>query len=335
MRGKYFTRKDNLELRCNLCPHYCMLEPGEKGKCSVRRNSGGNIVTDAYNNVSALAIDPIEKKPLYHFYPGKNILSAGSFGCNMTCLFCQNHDISQPSGLIIDKRSRMITAVDIIKKASGIMNNIGIAFTYNEPVVWHEFMSDIAEEAKKVNMKTVMVSNGYINSGPLDDLLPLIDAFNIDLKAFNNDFYRKYTGSTLKPVLNSIRQIKESGKHLEITFLIIPGHNDDSKEFERCISWMADTLGKETILHLSRYFPSYSFTAPVTPFSTMENFYRIASDKLDFVYPGNINMPGIMNTVCPGCGNIITERSGYQVNHLNTVDGKCSECGKQIYDNFI
>jgi pyruvate formate lyase activating enzyme len=300
----------------------------------VRHNIDGSLQTDVYENVSALALDPLEKKPLYHFYPGRQILSIGSFGCNMSCSFCQNFEISQPSAAIMNSRRNTVGSAEILHQARQIKSNIGLAFTYNEPVVWFEFMLEMAESAGREGLSTVMISNGFVNREPMKDLLEHIDAFNIDLKAFNNDFYRKYTGSSLKPVLNTLTDINSAGKHLEITFLVIPGYNDDTDEFRECIAWINDKLGPDTPLHLSRYFPNYNFSAPPTPEATLRELFSLAKEKLNFVYPGNINIEGIMDTVCPDCGAVITSRSAYRIKHLNTQDGSCSECGRLIYKYF-
>lgn len=334
MKVAYFTSVGEDIVRCTLCPHNCRLKPGETGKCKVRHNIDGNLQTDVYANVSALALDPIEKKPLYHFYPGRQILSVGSFGCNMSCSFCQNFEISQPSAAVMNRRKNTISPAEILRQAGQVKSNIGLAFTYNEPVVWFEFMMDMAERAKKEGLSTVMISNGFVNRAPLRDLLEVIDAFNIDLKAFNDDFYRKYTGSALKPVMNTLKDIHSAGKHLEITFLVVPGYNDDTKEFRECVSWILDKLGPDIPLHLSRYFPNYNFSAPPTPEATLRELFYIAKEKLNFVYPGNIDIDGIMATVCPDCNTEITSRSAYRIKHLNTEDGSCSKCGRLIYKYF-
>jgi len=334
MNVAYFKSLGEGMVRCTLCPHNCRLGSGETGKCGVRHNINGSLQTDVYENVSALALDPVEKKPLYHFYPGRQILSVGSFGCNMSCSFCQNFEISQPSTAVMNRRKNTISSAEIVRQAGQTESNIGLAFTYNEPVVWFEFMLEMAEMAVKEGLSTVMISNGFVNRPPLKDLLEVIDAFNIDLKAFNNDFYRNLTGSALKPVLNTLKDIHSAGKHLEITFLVIPGYNDDSKEFRECIAWIADNLGHDTPLHLSRYFPNYNFSAPPTPEATLRELFYMAREKLNFVYPGNINIDGIMDTVCPDCNTVITSRSAYRIKHINTEDGSCSACGRQIYKYF-
>jgi pyruvate formate lyase activating enzyme len=213
--------------------------------------------------------------------------------------------------------------------------NIGIAFTYNEPIIWFEFMRDVAVAAKKEGLFTVMVSNGYVNSGPLNEITEFIDAFNIDLKAFNDTFYKKLTGAGLEPVKKSLKQIASSGKHLEITSLIIPGRNDDVKEMALQSEWIAGELGKDIPFHLSRYFPMYKRDDPSTPEGSLKKLFDIASEKLEYVYLGNDQSDSGKNTTCPQCDTIVTIRSGYRTEVVNLdVEGKCTRCGNQIYRYF-
>jgi pyruvate formate lyase activating enzyme len=326
------TKKTDDKLECQLCPHYCNLSEGKTGICGVRKNTGEEIRLMTYGVLSGYSLDPVEKKPLYHFFPGHNILSIGSFGCNMRCDFCQNYHISQkvPENLVPEKPIRKI-----IEDAQYADKNIGIAFTYNEPIIWFEYMRDVAEIAKKEGLYTVMVSNGYINREPLKELIEYIDAFNIDLKAFNDSFYRKLTGAKLEPVKNCLVDIAKSGKHLEITTLVIPGLNDDEKEMDLQASWIAGELGKETPFHLSRYFPTYKRDTPSTPEGSLKKLFDIASENLDYVYMGNSHSITGQNTVCSGCGTEVTIRSGYNIRHINLdEEGKCTCCGKIIYRNF-
>jgi pyruvate formate lyase activating enzyme len=251
----------------------------------------------------------------------------------MRCDFCQNYHISQniPGNRISEKQ------IDrIINDSLNAGNNIGVAFTYNEPVIWFEFMRDVAEKVKNKGMHTVMVSNGFVNPGPLEAITEFIDAFNIDLKAFKNNFYRKLTGSELEPVKKTLRQIAHSGKHLEVTTLIIPGENDDEKEMELQTKWMADELGKDIPFHLSRYFPTYKRNNPPATEGSLKKLFEIASEKLDYVYLGNIHTGSGQNTTCPECGTTVTIRSVYETETVNLDnEGKCTGCGKQIYRNFI
>jgi pyruvate formate lyase activating enzyme len=326
------TKKTGDKLECTLCPHYCKLGVGKTGICGVRKNTGEKIELITYGVLSGYALDPVEKKPLYHFFPGHNILSIGSFGCNMRCDFCQNFHISQkvPESLVPEK-----PITRIIQDALSAEKNIGIAFTYNEPIISFEYMRDVALSAKKEGFYTVMVSNGYVNSEPLDAILDYIDAFNIDLKAFNNSFYKKLTGADIEPVKNSLKKIARSGKHLEITTLIIPGLNDDEKEMELQSLWMASELGKDVPFHLSRYFPKFKRDNPPTPEDTLTRLFDIASSNLNYVYLGNSSLTFGQNTKCKNCGAEVTIRSGYKTELINLdQNGKCTCCGNLVYKNF-
>jgi pyruvate formate lyase activating enzyme len=325
-------KRNNEKIECLLCPHYCKLMPGKTGICGVRKNTGDKIELLTYGVISGYSLDPVEKKPLYHFFPGQNILSIGSFGCNMKCDFCQNFHISQeiPESLLPDS-----TPDKIVKDALAIEKNIGIAFTYNEPVIWFEFMRDVAEIIKEKGLSTVMISNGFVNSEPLNEIIKFIDAFNIDLKAFNNNFYRQLTGAEIEPVKNSLKQIASSGKHLEITTLIISGQNDDEREMASLSEWIAGELGKDVPLHLSRYFPMYKRDDPSTSEGTLKRLFDIAAGNLDYVYLGNIQSNTGQNTLCPRCGSIVTIRSGYKTGLVNLdKEGKCTSCGNLVYRHF-
>ncbi len=317
---------------CLLCPHFCRITSGNSGICGVRKNTGNKIELQTYGVLSGYSLDPVEKKPLYHFFPGYNILSAGSFGCNMRCDFCQNYHISQniPKSMI-----RNISPEKLAEDATSSERNIGLAFTYNEPVIWFEFMRDAAIEVKKAGMYTVMVSNGFVNPEPLEEIISFIDAFNIDLKAFNNDFYRTLTGSDIEPVKEGLKQISRSGKHLEITTLIIPGHNDNEREMSMEAEWISGELGKNVPLHLSRYFPMYKREEHPTSEDTIERLAGIASGSLDHVYTGNSQTGSRQNTSCPVCGKTVTVRSGYRTQLLNLDDnGTCTGCGNIVYKYF-
>lgn len=322
--------KDRLE--CLLCPHYCKLAVGSTGICGVRKNTGDKIELTTYGIISGYSLDPIEKKPLYHFFPGYNILSIGSFGCNMRCDFCQNYHISQevPESLKAD-----VTTNKIIRDAMTLDKNIGLAFTYNEPAIWFEYIRDVAGIVRKEGLFTVMVSNGFVNSGPLTEITEFIDAFNIDLKAFNETFYRRLTGSGIDPVKNTLKQIAGSGRHLEITTLIIPGENDDEKEMEAQTRWMATELGEEVPFHISRYFPRYRRYNLSTTEGSLEKLYNIAAKNLKHVYIGNSGSEFGQDTLCPSCGTLVTKRSGYRIKLLNLdYKGNCSLCGYAIYPQF-
>jgi len=321
--------QENDSIRCTVCTNSCLISPGERGTCGVRENRDGKISLVTYGIISGYAIDPIEKKPLYHYFPGSSILSVGSYGCNLKCDFCQNYHISQHAEA---EASPTLSPEGLIREALRSRGNIGIAYTYNEPVVWYEYVVDCARLAAAGGLRNVMVTNGYINPLPLAELIRVIDAFNVDLKGFNNDFYRRYTGATLKPVLEAIKTIASAGRHLEITTLIIPGLNDSDDEMRREAEWIAENAGTGVPLHLSRYFPTYRRTDPPTSPETILRLREIAEEYLDFVYTGN--MPGSeagSDTICPACNSVVIKRSGYSVKVKGLTDeGRCSRCNKEI-----
>ena len=315
-------------VECNLCPHNCRIREGKPGICKVRFNFGGELVTMAYNQVAAIHVDPIEKKPLYHFYPGKNILSIGETGCNFQCSFCQNYSISQCSPENFSGFVNLSSA-QIIEKAVNLTDNIGIAYTYNEPFTFYEFMFDCAKLAHSRGLLNVVVSNGFVNSEPLKKILPFIDAFNIDLKAFNNEFYKKLVKGKLQPVLESLKIIAHSGKHLEITNLVIPDKNDNITEFEEMVKWISDEAGPDRPLHLSRYYPAFKMDTPPTPSHSLEKFYNIASRHLNYVYLGNVADPERSSTYCPRCSALLIKRDHYTP-ILNIKGKSCPECGYPV-----
>jgi len=330
MKEARFYQSEKGKVKCTLCPHYCILNDGKTGSCKVRKNMGGKLISENYEQLCSMHSDPVEKKPLYHFYPGRNILSVGSVGCNLHCKFCQNWEISQ-SGADYSIPLKTFPANNIVEKALLEKDNIGIAYTYNEPTVWYEYMLEIAILAHEQGLKNVMVTNGFINPEPLRELMPFIDAFSIDLKAFTNDFYKELTSAKLEPVLNSIKQIKAAGKHLEITNLVITNRNDHNDEFKEMVDWIADEIGKDAVLHISKYFPTYKMSEIATPDKTLLEFYKIASNKLDYVYLGNMRSNKGQNTYCPNCHSLVIERSGYftDTNGLK-ANGKCMNCNKSI-----
>jgi pyruvate formate lyase activating enzyme len=303
-----------------------VLKNGQTGVCKVRSNENGKLYTHVYNKIAALGIDPIEKKPLYHFYPGKNILSIGEVGCNMHCTFCQNHRISQCLATEF-KEFQEITSEEIVNEALKTYHNIGIAYTYNEPFTFYEFLLDTARLTRENGLRNVVVSNGYINPEPLYKLIPLIDAFNIDLKAFSKEFYKKQTKSNIEPVLESLKIIAQSKAHLEITTLIIPGLNDSPKEFEAMVNWISTELGIGVPLHLSRYFPQFELNIQPTPIKKLEILYEIATKYLSYVYLGNVTDDKKSSTYCTVCGNALITRSGYHTSNEGLdAHGNCVNC---------
>jgi pyruvate formate lyase activating enzyme len=332
--ARYQEPMHRYQLQCNLCPHFCLIGEGKTGRCHVRENVEGDLYLKTYGIVSSTNFDPIEKKPLYHFYPGKIIFSIGSFGCNLKCRFCQNWEISQaaPANL---QRMRKYAPEELVAMARGRRDNIGIAFTYNEPTVWFEFMADIAQQSKAVGLKNVMITNGFINPEPLAELLDVIDAFNVDLKAFSDDFYRTQTLSKLEPVKDALRQIRRSGKHLEITNLIVTGLNDNSATFTEMIKWIAGELGNDTILHLSRYFPNYRLSQPPPSIGSLNDLYEIAKTYLNHVYLGNVQNFEGQNTHCPECNQVLITRRRHDAKVVGiSGNNACVNCGCPINGCF-
>lgn len=275
-----------MKLECEICPHHCKLEEGQLGFCRGRINRRGQVVSENYGKLTALALDPIEKKPLYHYYPGSRILSIGSYGCNMSCPFCQNCDISMVGSKEIGYQET--TCEELVQKAMLLKSkgNIGIAYTYNEPLIGYEFVHDCAERMKDAGLKNVVVSNGYINQEPLLKLLPLIDAFNIDLKGFTEDYYQKLKGD-LATVMKNIELIAAKC-HVEVTTLIVPGENDSEEEMEELSGWLA-SVNPEIPLHISRFFPRFRYKDKAsTPVEQVFRLAEIARRKLKNVYEGNV-----------------------------------------------
>jgi len=328
MESQFYIKTDSGGVECHLCPHNCKIKSERLGICNTRLNRNGVLESVQWGVIATSALDPIEKKPLYHFYPGKMIYSIGGYGCNLRCIFCQNFEISQfvPQNVA---DLRIVSPSDVVLKAKIHPNNIGIAFTYNEPIISYEYMLETATLAKHEGLKSVMVSNGYINEAPLSNLIEVIDAFNIDLKSFTDEFYRKIAGGSLKPVLKSLKAIRKSGKHLEITFLIIPKLNDNSDDAKAMFEWVANELGEHTILHLSRYHPAHLLDNPPTPDETLTKFYNLAKEDLQYVYLWNTHSKLMgNNTYCPKCSNLSIEREGFHASIVGlNPNGYCIVCG--------
>lgn len=281
MEARYYEVKANKSVRCTLCPHYCLIGPNALGRCDVRQNIEGKLMTHNYGCLSAVAFDPIEKKPLREFEPGSQILSIGSCGCNFTCDFCQNWKIAQAR-----PQTQFVTVEELITLMQSRPDNVGMAYTYNEPTVFYEFVLDTAKAVRELGYKNVIVSNGYINLEPLKALLPYIDAFNIDLKAFNDDFYNGICTGSLLPVMETIKSIYGHA-HLEITVLLIDGQNSDDGELESLFKWLAE-LDETIPIHLSRYFPAHKMTVPATKMETLLKAKNLAERYLNSVYLGNV-----------------------------------------------
>ena len=305
-------------VRCELCPHRCRIGEGGRGICGVRRNVAGTLRAESYGHLSAIAVDPIEKKPLYHFHPGRSILSIGSIGCNFRCTFCQN------AHLVEGNAPLQRVAIDDLLRAAQAENSVGIAFTYNEPTIGFEFVRDCARAFRDAGLKNVLVTNGYVNPEPLAELLPLIDAMNIDLKSMKPDYYRRLCGGTLEPVLDTIRAASKA-THVELTTLLVTGENDSDADIRAVVDFVAG-VDPEMPLHFSRYFPMHRMTAPPTPPDRLESAFAIASKQLRYVYVGNIGLPGTSDTHCPACGRTVVRRDGYRTEATGLSGNRCAGC---------
>jgi len=323
------------KVQCLACSHYCMITEGKRGICQTRENKGGKLYVLTYGNISALHVDPIEKKPLYHFYPGTEVLSLGTVGCNFRCSFCQNWDISQypreHSGEIIGQN---YTPEEIVDYA--LAHHIpSIAYTYNEPAIFFEFTYDVARLAHKKGLNNVYVSNGYESKEALEMIHPYLDAINIDLKSFREKFYVEVCGGHLQPVLDTIQRCKKYGIWQEITTLIIPGYNDRAEEL-RDIAEFIVSVDPTIPWHISRFFPQYKMMdISPTPFATLEKAYEIGKKAgLHYVYVGNIETGKYESTYCKQCGAMLIERKGYGVEMMYEKGGKCPQCHTQMEGIF-
>ncbi len=306
--ASYYTvlSHNGKKLRCDLCPHHCILTDGKSGICLARKNIGGKLYALTYLRPVSIAVDPIEKKPLFHFYPGSTIYSLGPSGCTFKCSFCQNCDISQH---LITGREHTIESIVDETAESG---SIGIAYTYSEPYTWFESIMDIAPRIKSRGLKNVMVTNGFMEDKPLEQLLEYVDAMNIDIKSMNPEFYHRLCKGSLDPVLQTCIRAKKKC-HLEITTLLIPGENDTEEEIHRLTEFIAQNLGKDTPLHFSRYFPRYKLQVPPTSFDSLAMAKKIAESQLHYVYIGNVPGQSESETYCHNCKAILIRRDGYSV----------------------
>ncbi len=319
----YWEATGEGRVHCLLCPHGCRLAESEEGRCRVRRNVEGKLRSLNYSRVSSTSWDPVEKKPLFHFHPGSPILSLGTLGCNLSCAFCQNWEISQGGA-----GTRSLTPDDAVELAKREPKNLGIAYTYNEPFIWYEFVLETAMLAREAGLKNVLVTNGYVNEAPLRELLPYIDAMNIDVKSMSEGFYRELCRARAAPARRTAETARESGCHIEITNLVIPNWNDRQEDIQAVIDWVAG-LGRDVPLHFSRYHPDYKLTEPPTPPETLLRAREMAREKLDYVYIGNLGGVG-EDTVCPSCGKVAVERRGFTVSRVAVKDGRCESCGADI-----
>jgi pyruvate formate lyase activating enzyme len=322
----YYRIRKNRDAACLLCPQACIIAQGKTGICRTRTLEGGALRLTNYGRYTSLGVDPIEKKPLYHFHPGRDILSIGGLGCNLRCSFCQNWSISHGSA-----PTRAITPEQLAQQAADAgPRNVGVAFTYNEPLIWFEFIRDCAPLLKARGMKTVLVSNGFINPEPFAELAPHINAMNIDLKSFSDAFYQEHCGARLEPVKKTIAAAVNARVWVEVTTLVIPGLNDSPGELDAAAQWLA-SVSPDIPLHLSRYFPNYEMQRPATPLDTMARAYDIAQKHLNYVYLGNVGDPTRSRTLCPECGATAIARAGYNTDTSGLASGMaCAACGARI-----
>jgi len=328
--ASFFSVLDGKEVRCNLCPHQCRIAEGKRGLCGVRENRDGGLYSLVYGRAVAANVDPIEKKPLFHFQPGSLSFSLATVGCNMKCRHCQNSEISQmptDRGRIEGRELSPEQAV----AAAGRAGCGSISYTYTEPTVYYEYASDIAREAVKVGLKNVVVTNGYIRPEPLKEIGPWLHGANVDLKSYRDSFYRDICKARLQPVLDTLQLMRSLGIWVEVTTLLIPGRNDEEEELRDLARFIVG-LGPEVPWHVSAFHPTYRMTdRPRTSGSSLRRAREIGmAQGLLFVYTGNIPGDKGESTYCPQCGSCVIERYGFQVTSRNMEQGKCNGCGQEI-----
>jgi pyruvate formate lyase activating enzyme len=332
--ARFTTPIPNGRLRCLLCPRDCRLAEGQSGFCFIRQNQSGRMVSLGYGRSTGFASDPVEKKPLNHFFPGIQVLSFGTAGCNLGCRFCQNWDISKAR--LTERRSAEVTPAEVVDLAIA-QGCPGIAFTYNDPVTWAEFAIDVAREARRRGLKTVFVTAGYVGEAAREELFAEMDAANVDLKAFTERFYSKMTLSHLAPVLETLEWLaRKTRVWTEVTNLMIPGQNDDPAETRALSEWIRDHMGPETPLHFTAFHPDYKMTdLHPTPPNTLREARRIAREVgLSHVYTGNVHDADGQTTWCPGCGLALIERDWHAVREYRLEDGACPRCRRPLAGRF-
>jgi pyruvate formate lyase activating enzyme len=333
--ARFWTRLEDGRLRCDICPRACQLHEGQRGLCFVRAAGLKGMVLTTYGRSSGFCVDPIEKKPLNHFLPGTPILSFGTAGCNLTCKFCQNWDISKARDF--DKLSAKATP-ERIALAARQTGARSVAFTYNDPVIFHEYAIDAAKACHALGIQAVAVTAGYVNPAPRAEFYAHMDAANVDLKAFTEDFYHRLCTAHLDPVLDTLRWLaRESQTWVEVTTLLIPGQNDGDEEIQRLAAWMAREMGPHVPLHFSAFHPDWKMPdTPATPPATLARARKLAmAEGLDFVYTGNVHDPEGGSTWCPSCKKLLIERDWYQLGAWNlNPDASCRFCGHIIAGRF-
>jgi pyruvate formate lyase activating enzyme len=320
----------NQKVQCELCPRACIIEPGQSGDCRVRVNIDGVLRSVVYGYPCSINIDPIEKKPLFHFLPGTQILSLATVGCNLHCLNCQNWEISQANP---EESTAASYSPERVVALARQHNCPSIAYTYTEPIAYYEYAYDTSRLGRQAGLRNVLVTAAYCNTQPWRRLLEVTDAARVDLKGMSDDFYRKFCSGTVRPVQQCLIDAVAMGVHVEVINLIIPTLNDKPEEIRHLARWVKTNLGSDIPLHFSRFFPQYKMQhLPPTPLATLDTARQIALEEgLYYVYIGNIRSPQGENTYCPGCHKLLIERQGYVVVANNLKDGCCPGCGKKIY----
>lgn len=318
----YFDRLPDRMVQCRLCPADCKLKPGQYGICRCRVNDNGILKTTNFGETVTVALDPIEKKPLYHFLPGADIISIGANGCNFSCRHCQNWQISQ------EKSNTFFISPQQLAAVGAQRGSIGVAYTYTEPMIWYEYILEAGPYIREAGLVNVLVTNGYINLEPLTRLLPLVDAFNIDLKGMRPEFYTHVCKGRLEPVLEVIRLVAASRAHLELTNLVIPGHNDTEDDFHKLGEFIA-SVDKLIPLHLSAYYPHYQMDEPATPPETLRLGYDILRRYVPHVFVGNLPLSGCSDSHCQACGHLLISRTGYSVELAGLDGSRCAACGAE------
>jgi pyruvate formate lyase activating enzyme len=329
IKGVKAHRHDQIEITCQLCAQGCRIGQGERGRCRARMNVKGELRSLVYGRPAIVHIDPIEKKPFYHFLPGSNAYSLSTAGCPLHCKFCQNWEVSQANPE--DIRSPFVSPAQIVDKASSSHAPV-IAFTYNEATVFTEYFTDIARQARPNGLRSVLVSCGFMTEAPLTEMCRVLDAIKIDLKGFSEDFYRTVSNAHLQPVLRSIKQIRKSNIHLEIVNLVVPTLNDSDKSLKELVNWVAGELGPDVPVHFTRFHPDYQLTnLPPTPVTTLERARALAMDKgIHYAFVGNVpGHPG-NHTYCPKCGKIVIKRGGFLLEEMHLEQGRCTYCQEPI-----
>jgi pyruvate formate lyase activating enzyme len=330
-QAKFWESAGDTKVRCRLCRFRCVIADGRKGRCGVRENRGGLLYSLVYGQTISENVDPIEKKPLYHFHPGSRSLSIATVGCNFHCLHCQNHEISQWPHERSGIPGTAMSPQDIVRHARQ-SNSTSIAYTYTEPTIFFEYAYDTAVAAKTAGVKNVFVTNGYTTTEALEEIAPYLDAANVDLKGFSDRAYREVTGASLDGVLECLKDYRRLGIWLEVTTLVIPGHNDSRDELRQIANFISDELGAEVPWHISAFFPTYKMQdRPPTPLATLQMAREIGRESgLDYVYLGNVNDAEAGDTICPGCGQAVIRRRGLQFIEAAVSGGQCRHCGHAI-----